>query len=379
MTIFRAKGKFLIAAIILHARFLLAQDAGLDPIDSNSPELSEGIEAIPADEADDLGALDNPQAPTGEKSEVIPPQKIAPIEPQDSPSVPENEKSLDKSSLKGAESSENLSPAPDASAASVGTSLGTELGRDQNTEATEGSGVEASGETSAVLAPNVEQENIPAQSSPDEPESPKAKTRKESIVGSYRLHLGAAGVDFDEDKSYKEHYDTTRLLPSFKVEYFFFDWYATLGVSVQAGMYKDKGYSLDGDGNKVTGESLSLTLFPIQFAGVFAISPFTQKWISLSGWAGIEYIRFSETRPDSIDSQERVRNLKGTRTGSVAGGALHIRIDFFDETSAASMAVIGLHHIYISPYMQTINRTSSKDKIHFSRNEFGVFFTFESI
>lgn len=354
---------------------LSGQVDGLNSVSPTEAEMPSGIDSV---EADDLGALDDSKPVDKSPSEVVPPQPVIRGEspesvtpnPVETPTPPEDvlKRAIPGEAGQGEgtlqlDSGEVVSP---SETEPVGESVDAEDVNlsDPSTSANLGSGQSPSDSNTE----NTTESSVK-----------KKKVKKTSIVGAYRVHLGAAGVEFKESALYKEHYDSESFMPSFKVDYFFFDWYATLGVSFQAGMYKDKGYSLDGNGNKVLSEPLELSLIPLQVAGVLAISPFTQKWISLSGWTGIEYVRFSEIRPDSKDQNDRVRNLKGTRTAAVAGGALHLRIDFLDEASAASMNVLNLHHIYISPYMQMISRTSAEDKIHFSRSEMGIFFSFESL
>lgn len=237
----------------------------------------------------------------------------------------------------------------------------------------------------------------------------KIHLRKRSVndrlFGSYRIRVGAARPDFNDGlKFYKELYGTARAFPMIGVDWFPWDWYATLGLSFRFGYYSAEGYAaLPVAGKKKEAYTasdivqdkngpLSLTLIPMQAAASAEFTPFDGKWVVVDGWIGFERLYWQEVRTSIAEPTTK----KGTGTGAAAessddalvnkgstnetaiGAAINILLNPLDQVSAKSgRGTLGIESVYLSPYIQIV-KTLGSGGVSFGRTELGLSFTFET-
>jgi hypothetical protein len=220
----------------------------------------------------------------------------------------------------------------------------------------------------------------------------REEAKDQRMFGSYRLHIGAVRPTFETQSKYEEHYSASSWMPTLGVDYFAFDWYATLGLAFRFGYYKDSGYALkteNGESVKDKSTKTELTLVPLQVAAAAEISPFSQKWIVLSGWAGYEYLYFQEVRkgedsatPAATDSEEETSSglftTSGWRQGTVLGAAASFRIDWADGQASGSLSTISMRDMYLTPFIEVVT-SSDNERLNFERKSIGLLFTIESM
>lgn len=268
------------------------------------------------------------------------------------------------------------------------------------------------GEGSVMGVPQVERDTFSgAAAAPDKPVAPlpdaneavttrsiiRERRERERIqnidtrvFGSYRLNIAALKPFFEENDTYEKVYGTTSVMPALAVDYFFFDWYATLGLTFRMAYYSDTGRAVkasEGDYVKDEQGKVDLTLIPLQSGVTVEATPFGYKWLVASGWFGAEATYFQEVRPrdneseasgDETSKDNRKYTNSFWRYATAFGGALNIRIDSMDPVASGSLGVMGLRAIYLSPYIEIVQKTGN-DKMHLSRRVMGLGFTFESI
>lgn len=212
----------------------------------------------------------------------------------------------------------------------------------------------------------------------------------ESMFGSYRVHLGVNRPTLENNRSvYKKLYKDEEIMPTIGVDYFAWDWFVTMGLAFRMGYYNDTGRALkieNGQSVRDPDGKIKMTWVPLQAAVSMQMTPFTGKWLVLSGWAGLEYLYYEESREegetagtdDSASGDQGLFLTKGWRSGQVLGAAASIRIDWADGQASGSMSVFNLRHMYLSPYMEVV-RSASSEKLNFERTALGLLFTFESI
>jgi len=224
------------------------------------------------------------------------------------------------------------------------------------------------------------EEVIPPVQNPDT----SADTEDVKIFGSSRLHLGVVFPDFGVGKGYKLVYGEPAAAPALGVDYFFFDWFATLGISLRLNYFKDTGKALIIRDDVITKDEagkLELTITALQALAIFEATPFTKKWVVLSGWFGYEKAYFQEVRVDDAtgtddDDTNKLTN-NGWREALVLGGGLSFCLDWLDSKSVNSMAIMGIKSVYLTPYFEIVEELSNK-RFNFSRSSIGAAFTFES-
>ena len=247
------------------------------------------------------------------------------------------------------------------------------------------------------------------------------------MFGKYRIRLGIEKPKFDDGLNfYDELYGTAKGLPMLSVDYFPWDFYATLGVSFRIGYYTADGYTakaVSGRAPKSSGEIVadhagpaSLTLIPMQFCFTAEGSPFSKKWLVLDGWVGVESVYWQETRVSTTDTTSTAPSTaatptttssvrlgrpsylldttstgststddtdtslvnSGRKTASVIGFAANILLNPLDEESAlSSRGTLGIGSVYLSPYMEIV-RTIGTKGASWGRTALGLAFTFET-
>lgn len=252
----------------------------------------------------------------------------------------------------------------------------------------------------------------PATQTPTEPAPALnlSSGRRDVLFGSYRVRLSLARPDFSDDlRFYDKLYGREKLYPTLAADWFFWDWYATLGLSFRGGFYTAEGKAAKQIGRPVAkfpddltsddvqpddNSKTTLTLIPLQFCLTAEITPLRRKWLVVDGYIGYEYLYWQEVREtkaasgastsaviqtDSTPeaSDDSLTN-QGDQNGTVLGFSANILLNGLDEASANSMrGAMGLGNIYLSPFMEYA-RTLSKSP-DFSRTTMGIGFTFESI
>lgn len=253
---------------------------------------------------------------------------------------------------------------------------------------------------------------------------PPPKAPKNKIFGRYRLRISGARPTFSEQlKFYHQLYGNEHWYPQIQGDWFAWDWYATLGLSFRMGYYLAEGHAAQstrakpdiaeadfgGDGAAVQKDRAgptTLTLVPLQMLLAAQFTPFSQKWLVLDGFAGFEYLYWQEVRTQPKSAQAGLRPAprlsrpyfgadviaatkasedtsdgytnKGYKRSIVVGWGLNIAVNALDERSVASMrASMGLGNVYVTPFMEMVRQLDKG--VTFSRQIFGVGFTFESI
>ncbi|MEZ4742434.1 MAG: hypothetical protein R3B45_08310 [Bdellovibrionota bacterium] len=241
---------------------------------------------------------------------------------------------------------------------------------------------------------NSEEENISTPSLSTEPERWN--------FGKYRLRIGVGRPDFpDKEGFYQAHYGKEANYLLFGGDYNLWQKYVAIGVGVKGLYYTDRGHaSLPADQlTNATSDSVNVldaktefTISSIQSLLTLQASPFPLKYLTLDGWAGVEYLWFDDVRiiedesadsPSTDDSTTKSNTqdmTKGARTSLVTGVALNILLNALDDSSVNSMRrTMGLGSVYISPFVEIVSRLgNSKKGINLDRNAIGISFTFES-
>lgn len=277
----------------------------------------------------------------------------------------------------------------------------------------------------APVAPQVKPAPTPAPVNPAPavtPEEPKQTLdlsggRRDVLFGSYRVRIGLAQPDFEKLRFYDKLYGDEEPYPTISADWFFWDWYATMGLSFRAGFYTATGKAAkeinkplqditDADVEKDPNSKTNLTVIPLQIALTAEITPLRQKWLVVDSYIGFESLYFQEVRnsPDapaasaaliqaaetkeSEESDDALTN-KGTKQLTVLGFSANILLNGIDGgASANSMrGTMGLANIYLSPfieYSRALDRSPTSSKAlsknpDFSRTTMGIGFTFESI
>lgn len=221
-----------------------------------------------------------------------------------------------------------------------------------------------------------------------------------SDFGSFRVGFGAGQPTFDEKvvKYYDDLYGKPRLHPDMFLDYYFFDWYLTLGVGGRLRYYRTTGYAAQT--SNPTGDSLSeaeidrnsdveLVLIPAQAVLTAEITPWRTSFFTLNAWTGVERMYVQETRhpkdgassfaaTDSDDDSGATYVSRGWNTASVVGASVSLRLDYFDRASVNSLNIIGFRSVFLTPYMEIV-KTQKATMGKWDRRILGLLFTFESI
>jgi len=235
--------------------------------------------------------------------------------------------------------------------------------------------------------------------------------RRDILFGAYRIRIGLAKPEFEKLLYYDKLYGSEDVYPTIAADWFFWDWYATMGLSFRTGYYTAKGKAAKeiekplqditaGDIEKDPNSRTNLTLLPLQIALTAEITPLRQKWLVIDGYIGFESLYFQEVRsspnkssaavisPNKSDGDVALTN-NGTKQLTVLGFSANILLNGLDGgASANSMrGTMGLANIYLSPfieYSRALDRSPFTNKVttknpDFSRTTMGIGFTFESL
>lgn len=223
--------------------------------------------------------------------------------------------------------------------------------------------------------------------------------RRDVLFGTYRIRFGFARPEFDKLEFYDSLYGKESLYPTLAADWFFWDWYATLGMSIRGGFYTAEGKAAqkidkplvdatDSDVSKDPNQITNLTLLPLQICFTAEITPLRRKWLVVDGYIGYEYLYWQEVRSSSstttamivAEDQAEDDSLtnRGNQKGTLLGFSANILLNGLDESSANSMrGSMGLGNIYLSPFMEYARTFSARPD--FSRTTMGIGFTFESV
>jgi hypothetical protein len=258
-------------------------------------------------------------------------------------------------------------------------------------------------------APEVKSQPKPVPDAPVLGSGPVIVSAGESkhVFGDYKIHIGVSKPKFDKSDEYELVYGDSRVYPTLSVEYFFFDWYATLGLIFRFGYYKDDGYAVIQSGSGYVPDKqgkTELTLVPLQ-AGIAAqMTPFPAKWVSIGGWFAAEATYFQEIRKNAKKSDTSTSGSGGGSTsggtaGATASGSnnnkvltnvgwryatnIGVSVSFslngLDQASVLSMRSMGIGAIYLTPYAEATTGTMSDSDLKFDRVAVGAAFTFETL
>lgn len=203
--------------------------------------------------------------------------------------------------------------------------------------------------------------------------------------GFFQTRLGLAYIpEFNTGNgSYKLLYGDTGTMFNARVDYYFFDWFATLGIGTQLGYYRDSGFAYSGGTGDTSSDDVErdqktdLVLIPWQLFGTLLITPFqSHKWISLNAYMGIERMYVQETRVRSSTSGDGNWYIKGYNDGALLGFAANFRLDPWNRESQRSLRSIGISKLFMTLYLSKIEQ--KRNYGDFSREEIGLQFTFES-
>lgn len=209
-----------------------------------------------------------------------------------------------------------------------------------------------------------------------------------SSGGFLQTRLGASYVPrFNTgNNAYRVLYGDPGTMFTARVDYYFFDWFATIGIGTQLGYYRDSGFAYDGnqgpgdiDPNQVQrDQSTDLILIPWQLFATVLITPFTDhKWVTLNGFAGIERMYVQETRVNNgASSEDGNWYIKGYNNGALLGFAANFRLDSWSRDSRRSLQSMGISKLFLTAYLAKIEQ--KRNFSDFSREEIGLQFTFES-
>lgn len=248
----------------------------------------------------------------------------------------------------------------------------------------------------------------------------------EKILGRYRVRLAGSRPTFDDGiRHYDKLYGSPKTYPTIQADWFAWNWYATIGLSLRAGYYVADGYAaksvcatpeaatsgVDCSTTRSAKDALeaevvvdkngptTLTLVPLQIGAVVHGTPFMKKWLTAEAFFGFERLYFQEVRTPgqgkkagiayqgpgaqraatSTEPDDSGYTNAGTKDGMVIGGALNILLNPLDERSVASMrSAMGLGYVYLSPYFEVVRSRADKG-ISFGRKVVGLGFTFESV
>ncbi|MBM4253269.1 MAG: hypothetical protein FJ146_14965 [Deltaproteobacteria bacterium] len=267
-------------------------------------------------------------------------------------------------------------------------------------------------------APVVESAPAPVQKAESSKLSRFNPRRSDIVFGSYRVRLMYARPTFrDQIKHYDSLYGKAKDYPQIGMDWFAWDWFATMGVGLRFGYYSDDGNAalvsnsqasdLGGlsaaDVSRDQNGPTTLLLIPLQALFTMEITPFPKKWLVIDGWAGWERLYFQETRnqkqaatsttgttttttstgtsttttggtttstrltglrggmtpmPPDLSavtvSNDRTLTNTGWRNAIVVGAAANILLNALDEESSASLRNIGIGGVYLSPFMEWI-------------------------
>ena len=255
----------------------------------------------------------------------------------------------------------------------------------------------------------------------------RGESHDDTVFGSYRIRLMWARPTFrDNLKYYDALYGRAKDYPEIAMDWFAWDWYATMGLGLRFGYYSDdgnaaqltSGQSTDignlksSDIQRDVNGPTTLLLIPMQVLFTAEITPFPKKWLVLDGWIGWERLYYQETRNQkqgstatsngstgstttktaalrpmvphfsavTVSTDKTLTNT-GWRNATVVGAAANIRLNAFDEMSAASIRNIGIGGIYLSPYLEWIKTVGQPagSSFSFGRTVMGLAFTFETI
>lgn len=272
-----------------------------------------------------------------------------------------------------------------------------------DTPASEGEGAGAQIENS--IKTEEKSDHITDVQVPPQEKSPTMRPRvtlDEKVMGSWRIGIGAGQANFDEKYNHisRLYRSDRKTIPQGSVDYYFWDWYATMGISLRGGFLKTSGkaaklnsvtipYDQDIQEDEVDPNSnTELTLIPLQLVGVIQMTPFSKRWIGLTGWMGaerqfVQEVRFppddkSKTGGTEKSDNPTTRVNRGWNNGAVVGGGLSLRIDRLDTKSAASLRFMGIRAIYLMPYFEKVVLNTDKYG-PFGHTTIGAMFTFESI
>ena len=210
--------------------------------------------------------------------------------------------------------------------------------------------------------------------------------------GSYKVYIGAAKPIFSDLDRYEEFYGETGVMPVFGVDYFFFDWFASMGIGLRLGYYKDTGKAANVSGDDVTKDPeapVEMTLVPTQTVVTLRVSPFRAKWITLGAWGGAEAMYFQEVRLDPEEdgvsssssdssSDERPFINTGWKYAVTTGGSVSFLLNALEERPVKSMNTMGLGYVYLTPFFEVVTPLAKKNA-SFARTVLGLAFSFETI
>ncbi|MGE0174065.1 MAG: hypothetical protein AB7T49_14810 [Oligoflexales bacterium] len=210
--------------------------------------------------------------------------------------------------------------------------------------------------------------------------------QKTHATGRYKIHIGAAKPKFtDKFVDHDKFYGKSSVYPVGAVDYLFFDWYATLGVHMGLGYYRDTDKATSADESDTNPSATELVAIPIQASVVAQIVPSRSSFLSLSVWTGMEAVYAQETiQPKGAkaeeDSSSKVSTsvYSGWNSARVVGAGLGIRLDPLDRGAVGSLEFMGIGSVYIMPFAENV-QTVKKKMMDLSRTSVGVLFSFETL
>jgi len=222
-------------------------------------------------------------------------------------------------------------------------------------------------------------------------------SRKGQVFGRKRVRLSIGKTKFDADSGqdeYETFYGNPKNMPEIQADYFFFDWYLTLGVSFSAGLYQADGHAVklneSGAITKDLNAPTSLTFVPFQFAIIGQLSPLPWKWIVFDYWMGREFAYFQEVRNETSDLSAMITlaetedepdqlTNKGYKNASIVGMSVNINLTGLDSGGVNSMrGPMGIGAVYLTGFMENVF-DQSEGNVSFERSMVGIGFTFESV
>lgn len=228
----------------------------------------------------------------------------------------------------------------------------------------------------------------------EEPKKEESADRYHSDFGSFRLSIGGGRPEFSEDlRYYNDLYGRERIHPDMFFDYYFLDWYVSLGAGIHARYYRAEGHAsrvgAPGVGNIPSSDmdkdsNLELVLIPVQAVALLQITPWKSSFITINGWAGHEQMYVQEARLGGDVSNGGTGEAtsssyvnKGWNQGRVVGASLSIRMDFLEPTASRSLDILGFKSVLMTPYVEKVETTKTKIA-KFDRTTMGIVFTFES-
>jgi hypothetical protein len=385
------------------------EDATLD--DSNAPEPAEEVvDDAPMDEA----PMD--EAPVDEAPVDEAPMDEAPMDEAPMDEAPMDEAPMDEAPAQEAQPEEAFSdevqsgqipvlepdskPAPGTDGVVEGPAEEVDMPLESVTDP------EAPGESSEAAGadPEASSQSDVAAASDDGAEAETAASlaaeaddkKFSRIFGHKRVRLTFGRPKFDDGQEfYDDLYGNPKILPEIQGDWFAWDWYVTMGVSVSIGLYQAdghpaKGSSVSGDEvEKDENGSTTLTFIPLQYAFIMQGTPLPWKWVVFDAWIGQEMTFWQEVRHDdsaaamltlqeTSSDEGNLTNKGKTKDATVVGGAVNLMLNGLDEQSAASMrGSMGLGAVYLTGFVEIVRTRSSG--VSFGRTTAGIGFTFESV